>query len=74
MPCTREGLIRRYIAEVRLPPLVLLLYFILTELGLKPATGFCFVRLLVQSEYDVIVEDGIPRVLSQQDLQTRHRS
>ena len=34
--------------------------YIFTEFGVKPATGFCFARLVVQSEYDIIVEDGIP--------------
>ena len=40
------------------------LMYIFTEFMVKPAMGYCFARLFVQSEYDVIVEDGIPRFLS----------
>ena len=31
---------------------------------LSHMTGFCFARLFVQPDYDDIVEDGIPRILS----------
>ena len=39
------------------------IYF-LTEFGLKPAMGFCFPRLIVQPEYDVIVEYDTAQILS----------
>ena len=48
----------------------LLLYLLFDIIWAKPAMGFCFARLVVQPDYDDIVEDGIPRILSHIGPQT----